>query len=130
MQTSIFQSSCFGGESQSWIENIVIRWKKRQHYDRFEGNKGVIRRHTKKQDELMHSYRINSSFATCSTSRVSLVTNSVISHDWGKIGLWLRQTELIRGHLWHNYDDFNLTTSNPSISSCLVSSNPLSRNWW
>ena len=121
MQTSIFQSSFFGGVSQSWIENIVLRWKKRQHYDRFEGNKGVIRRHTKKQDELMHSYRINSSFATCSTSRVTLVTNSVISHDWGKIGLWLRQTELIRGHLWHNYS--------ATANQVMVTTVKLSK-WW
>jgi hypothetical protein len=84
MQTSILQIFCFSGESQSWIENIVLRWKKRQHYDRFEGNKSVIRRHTKKQDELMYSYRVNSSFSTCSTSRVTIVTNPVISHDWGK----------------------------------------------
>jgi hypothetical protein len=50
MKTSIFQIFCFSGESQSWIENSVLRWKKRQHYDRFQGNKGVVRKHTKKQD--------------------------------------------------------------------------------
>jgi hypothetical protein len=65
-----------------------------------------------------------------------------------RTGEWLRQTEHIRGHLWHRYSiavnqvmvatayNFevkvfnNLTTSNPWFSSFLFSSNPLSRKSW
>jgi hypothetical protein len=32
----------------------------------------------------MYSYMVISSFSTRSTSRVTIVTNPVINHDWGK----------------------------------------------
>jgi len=33
--------------------------------------------------------------------RVNLVANPVISHEWGKNRVCLRQVEHIRGHLWN-----------------------------
>jgi len=39
---------------------------------------------TKTMDELMCSGRVNSSYSTSDTRHVTLVTNPVISHEWGK----------------------------------------------
>jgi hypothetical protein len=50
--------------------------------------------------ELDCSGRVRSSSFTSGTHRVKLVTNPVISHEWGKC---LRQMEHIRSHLWHRY---------------------------
>jgi hypothetical protein len=61
---------------------------------------------------------------------------SVISHEQEKNGIWRRQTEQIRDHLWHGYFvmvnqfmvttvTFYLMTNNPWFSSFIVSSNPL-----
>jgi hypothetical protein len=48
----------------------------------------------------------SSIYGSCSTSDtrcVNLVTNPVISREWGKDRKCLRQVEHIRGHLWHRY---------------------------
>ena len=52
------------------------------------------------KDELMYSGRISYSCSNSGTRRVAFVASPVISRDWG---LWLRQTEHIRGKLWHIY---------------------------
>jgi hypothetical protein len=44
----------------------------------------VTRTPLKTGDELRCSRRVSSSFSTSGTRRVDLVTNSVISHEWGK----------------------------------------------
>ena len=53
-----------------------------------------------RKDELGYSGMISYSFSNSGTRRVACVASPVISHDWG---LWLRQTEHIRGKLWHRY---------------------------
>jgi hypothetical protein len=50
--------------------------------------------------ELRCSGRISSSSFTSGTRCVNLVTNLVISHEWGNTGKCLWQMEHIRGHLW------------------------------
>jgi hypothetical protein len=47
------------------------------------------------------SGKMSSSCSTSGTRRVTEVTNSVLSHAWGKDHKCLRQH--IRGHLWHIY---------------------------
>ena len=64
-----------------------------------------------------------------------------------RTGKCLRQVKHTHGHLWHKYSitvnqvmvvtvqlskwwHFNLTNRNPSFSSVVVSSNPLSRTYW
>ena len=50
--------------------------------------------------ELRCPGRVGSSWSTSGTRRVHLVTNPVISDEWGKC---LRQVEHIRGYIWHRY---------------------------
>jgi hypothetical protein len=45
--------------------------------------------------------RVSISCSTSDTCRDNLVTNPVISHEWGKDRKCLRQMEHIRGSLWH-----------------------------
>ena len=45
---------------------------------------GVTQTRLKNGDELMCSGRVGSSCSTSGTRRVDLVTNPVISHEWGK----------------------------------------------
>ena len=54
--------------------------------------------HVFRKDELRYSGRISYSFSNSGTRRVAFVASPLISRDWG---LWLRQTEHIRGKLWH-----------------------------
>jgi hypothetical protein len=49
------------------------------------------------------SVRVSSSCSTCGICHVTLATNPLTSHEWKKTGLWFRQTEHIRSHLWHRY---------------------------
>ena len=53
--------------------------------------------------KLRCSGRISSSFSTFDIGRVTLVTNSVISHKWGKDRIVNTTSEHIRGHLWYWY---------------------------
>ena len=96
--------------------------------------------------ELRCSGRVSSSYSTSGTRRVNLVTNAVVSREWGKSGKCLRQVEHIRGHLWHIYSItvtqvmvatvkfpkwwLQLYQNDHWFSSFLVSNNPLSRKSW
>ena len=60
----------------------------------------VTRTPIKIMGELRRSERVRSSCSTSDTRRVTLITNPVISDEWGKC---LRQVEHIRGNFWHRY---------------------------
>ena len=93
--------------------------------------------------EFRCSGKVGISCSTNSTRRVNLVTNPVISHEWGKeeevfttngIYPWSFVTQISHnGQPCHGGDrkiskcNFNLTNMNPWFSSFLVSSNPISR---
>jgi hypothetical protein len=62
----------------------------------------VTRTPLKTRGELRCSGRVSSSCSTSGTHGVNLVTNTVISHEWGKDQEVL-QVEYIRGYLWHRY---------------------------
>ena len=49
------------------------------------------------------SGKVSSSCPTRGIYHLTLFKNRVASHEWGKSRFWLRQTEHIRGHLWHRY---------------------------
>ena len=53
--------------------------------------------------ELGCSVRGRSSRSSSGSRRVNLVTNPVLSHEWGGERECLRQVEHIRRHLWHRY---------------------------
>jgi hypothetical protein len=57
----------------------------------------------KTRGELRCSGTVSSSCSTSGTRHVNLVTNPVISHEWGKNREGLRQVEHIRGNLWHRH---------------------------
>ena len=53
--------------------------------------------------ELRCSGRVSSSCSTNGTHRVTLVTNAMIIHEYGRTGKCLQQVEHICGHLLHRY---------------------------
>jgi hypothetical protein len=63
----------------------------------------VIQTVLKTGGELRCSGRVSSSCSTSGTRSVNLVTNPVVSHEWGMTGKCLREVEHILGHLWHRY---------------------------
>ena len=92
------------------------------------------------------SGRVSRSCSTSGTHRVTLVTNSVISHEWGNDRIVITITEHNQGQLWHIYSvlvnqvmvmtvklsrwGLNLNTRSPFFSICLLSSNYLLRKSW
>jgi len=54
-------------------------------------------------DKHGYSRRVDSSCSTMGTHRVTLVKNPMISHETGQEGLWVRQAEHIRIHLWDRH---------------------------
>ena len=130
-------------------KNRPHKGQKKKHKQRYtkhihKTKDRVTRTPLKTGGELRCSGRVSSSCSTSDTRRVILVTNPMISHEWGRTGKCLQQVENIHGHLWHRYsitvnqgmvstrkfqgDDFNLTKRNPWFSIFLASSNPLLRN--
>ena len=69
----------------------------------------------------MCSGRVSSSCSTSGTRRVILVTNPVISHEWGKDGTGLQQVEHNRGNLWYRYSI--------AVNQVMVATVKLSK-WW
>jgi hypothetical protein len=90
----------------------------------------------------MCSGKVSSSCSSSGTRSVNLVTNPVISHEWGKdrkvfstggTYLWSFVIQIFHNGQPSHFrsDDFNLTNRKTWFSSFLVSSNPLSRkSWW
>jgi hypothetical protein len=69
--------------------------------------------------ELRCSGRVGSSCSTKGIRRVNLVTNPVISREWG----WcFRQMEHIHGHLWHRY---SITVNQVMVATVKFSKRPL-----
>ena len=93
------------------------------------------------------SGRVISSCFTSGTRRINLVTNPVLSHEWGKDREVLTTSETYPWsfviQIFHKdqpshgddnktfrSDRFNITRRNPGFGSFLVSSNPPSRKSW
>ena len=63
----------------------------------------VTRTPIKTGGELRCSGRVGSSYSTSGTRHVNLVTNPVISREWGKDREVFTTSGTYRGHLWHRY---------------------------
>jgi hypothetical protein len=57
----------------------------------------------KTESEIRCSGRARSSSSTSGTRHVTLVTNPLINHEWGKDLIVITTMEHLRGHLWHRY---------------------------
>ena len=134
-------------QTTQWSKEKVQKAKQRSTKHTHKTKDRVTRTPLKTGGELKCFGRVGSSCSTSSgTRRVNLVTNPVTSHHREKTGKYLRQVEHIRGLLWHRYSILvnqvmvttvkhskwwlQLNQGNPSFSSFLVSSNPLSRKSW
>ena len=71
--------------------------------------------------KLMCSGRIISSFCTCGTGCVTLVTILVISHQWGKDRIIITTNGTYLCHLWHRYS--------VAVNQVMVATVTLSK-WW
>jgi len=71
--------------------------------------------------EVRCSRDVSSSCSICGTLRATLVTNSVISHEWRNCDLWFRQMEHISSHLWHRYS--------VTVNQVVVATTTLLK-WW
>jgi hypothetical protein len=83
----------------------MVKWKKGKMINNDQQNithkakHRVLRTPVKTEVELRWSRRVGSLCSTSDICRVTLVTNPMISHEWGKN----RKVEHICGHLWHRY---------------------------
>ena len=92
----------------------------KQHTHRTKDRK--TRTQLKTGDELRCSGRVGSSYSISGTRRrVNLVTNPVISHEWGKNREAFTTSEHIRGHLWHRY---SITVNHGTVAAVKLS------KWW
>ena len=128
-------------QTAQWPKEKEQKDKQRSTKYTYKTNDRITRIPLKTGGELRWSGRIGSSWSTSGTRRVNLVTNPVISREWGNDRKCLRQVEHIHGHFdtyiskrstkswWrpYHFHDFNFTKRNPCFSSFLVSNIPLSR---
>jgi len=126
-------------QTKQWPKEKVQKDKQRSTKHTHKTKDRVTRTPLKIGGELRCSGRVSNSCSTSDTRRVNLVTNPMISHEWGKewevfttIGTypWSFVTPIFYKGLPSYGDDFNLTRRNHWFSSFLVSSNPLSRKSW
>jgi len=87
-------------QTTQWPKEKVQKDKQWSTKHTHKTNDRVTRTPLKQMGELRCSGRVSTSWSTSGNRRVTLVTNPVISGEWGKC---LRQVEHIRGHFWHRY---------------------------
>ena len=88
-------------QTTQWPKEKEQKDKQRSTKHTYKTKDRVTRTPLKTGGELRCSGRVSSS--TNDNRRVNLVTNPVLSREWGKDGKSLRQVEHIRDHLWHRY---------------------------
>ena len=108
-------------QTTQWPKEKVQRDKQRSTKHTHKPKDRVTRTPLKTEGELRCSERVSSSCSTSDTRRVNLVTNPVISHEWGRTRKCLRQVEHIRGHVWHIY---SLTVNQVMVAIVKFS------KWW
>jgi hypothetical protein len=86
-------------QTTQWPKEKPQKDKQRSTKHTYKTKDRVTRTPLKTGGELRCSGRVNISCSTSGTRRVNLVTNPVISREWGKD----REVEHIRGHLWQRY---------------------------
>ena len=73
-------------QTTHWSKEKVQKDKQRSTKHTYKTKDRVTRTPLKTAGELRCSVKLRSSFSTSGTRRVTLVTNPVISHEWGKKG--------------------------------------------
>ena len=104
-------STIIRADTKPYIEEQTTQWpkgkeqkdKQRSEKHTYKTKDRVTRTPLKTRGELRCSGRVSSSCSTSDTRRVNLITNPVISREWGKDREVLTTMEHIRGHLWHRY---------------------------
>jgi hypothetical protein len=76
--------NCISKKNTSWPKEKVQKDKQRSTKHTHNTKDRVTRTPLKTGDELRCSGRVSSSCSTSCTRLVNLVTNPVISHEWGK----------------------------------------------
>jgi hypothetical protein len=71
-------------QTTQWPKEKVQKYKQRSTKHIYKTKDRVTRTPLKTRGELRCSGRVSSSCSTSNTRRVNLVTNPVISHEWGK----------------------------------------------
>ena len=116
-------------QTTQWLREKVQKDKQWSTKHTYITKDRVTRTPLKTVGKLRCSGRVGSSFSTSGTRRVNLVTNPVISREWGKDREVFTTSGTIRGHLWHRYsitinrwrpknfrsDDFNFTKKEPLV---------------
>jgi hypothetical protein len=90
-------------QTAQWPKEKVQKDKQRSTKYTYKTNDRITRIPLKTGGELRWSGEIGSSWSTSRTRRVNLVTNPVISREWGNDLKCLRQVEHIHGHFWYIY---------------------------
>ena len=105
------------GNQKSYIEWQTIQWPKKK--DKQWSTKHYTENYrSSNKNSPRCSGRVRSSWSICGTRRFTLVTNQLIVINEKITRLWLRQTEHIRGHLWHRY---SVTVDNVMFASVKLS---------
>jgi short subunit dehydrogenase-like uncharacterized protein len=81
----------------------VQKDKQRSTQHTYKAKDRITRTPLKTEGELRCSGRISTSCSTSGIRRVNLVTNPVISREWGKDREVFMTSGTYRGHLWHRY---------------------------
>jgi hypothetical protein len=90
-------------QTTHWPKEKVQKDKQRSIKHTYKTKDRVTRTPLKPGSELRCSGRVSSSCSTSGTSHVNLLTNPVISHEWGKDREVFTTSGTYRGHLWHRY---------------------------
>ena len=124
-------------QTTQWLKEKVQKDKQRSTKHTYKTKDRVTRTPLKTEGELRCSGRLNSSCFTSGTRRVNLVTNPVISREWGKDQNVLTTsgtyplsfvTQIFHNGQPSHGDDFYFTKSSPWFNSfnCLVNAGSLS----
>ena len=104
-----------------WPKEKVQKDKQRYTKYTYKTKDRVTRAPLRIGGELRWSGRVSISCSTSGTSRVNLVTNPVISREWGKDREVLATSGTYPGHFWHRYS--------VAVNQVMVATVTLAK-WW
>jgi hypothetical protein len=108
-------------QTTQWPEEKVPKDKQRSTQHTYKTKDWVTRTPLQTGGELICSGRVSSSCSTSGTCCVNLVTNPVISREWGKDREVFTTSGTYRGHLWHRY---SITVNQVMVATIKFS------KWW
>ena len=126
-------------QTTQWVKEKVQKDKPRSPKHTHKTKARITETPLKTGSELRCSGRVSSIFPTSDTRRVNLVTNPVISREWGRdrevlttsgTYPWSFVTQVFHNSQPSHCGDFNFTKGNPWFSCFPFSSNSLSGKSW